>query len=139
MNSFLNYFYLSLISECRISDTTALIYYYSSIYSFHSPPHHTNILPHSHASNHSTTLTHTLTHSHSHFHSHTHTLSHSLSLSLSASHTLLHTGIIASFNKRYITLAPVAGCIGLAFSLKDPNGLLKGVGSEGISIALLVS
>ena len=49
------------------------------------------------------------------------------------------TGIIASFNKRYITLAPVAGVIGLAFSLKDPNGLLKGVGSEGISIALLVS
>lgn len=53
---------------------------------------------------------------------------------------LLHNiGIIASFNKRYITLAPVAGVIGLAFSLKDPNGLLKGVGSEGISIALLVS
>jgi hypothetical protein len=36
-------------------------------------------------------------------------------------------GIIASFNKRYITLAPVAGVIGLAFQLKDPNGLLKGV------------
>ena len=49
-----------------------------------------------------------------------------------------HSGIIASFNKRYITLAPVAGVIGLAFSLKDPNGLLKGVGAEGISIALLV-
>ena len=48
------------------------------------------------------------------------------------------SGIIASFNKRYITLAPVAGCIGLAFSLKDPQGLLKGIGSEGISIALLV-
>ena len=47
-------------------------------------------------------------------------------------------GIIASFNKRYITLAPVAGCIGLAFSLKDPQGLLKGIGAEGISIALLV-
>ena len=88
---------------------------------------------------------------HSHFHFHTHSLTHSLTLSLTLSltqtlthtlthsHTLLHTGIIASFNKRYITLAPVAGCIGLAFSLKDPNGLLKGVGSEGISIALLVS
>jgi acyl-CoA dehydrogenase len=46
-------------------------------------------------------------------------------------------GIIASFNKRYITLAPVAGVVGLAFMLKDPKGLLKGVGSEGISIALL--
>lgn len=28
---------------------------------------------------------------------------------------------------RYITLAPVAGVVGLAFNLKDPNGLLKGV------------
>ena len=82
VNTFLNYFYLSLISECGISYTTALIYHYSSIYSFHSPPHHTNILPHSHASNHTTTLTHTLTHSH--FHSHT------LTLSLPLPHTLLH-------------------------------------------------
>ncbi|KAJ1437270.1 hypothetical protein B484DRAFT_392834 [Ochromonadaceae sp. CCMP2298] len=46
-------------------------------------------------------------------------------------------GIMASFNKRYITLAPVAGCVGLAFALKDPNGLLKGLGNEGITIALL--
>ena len=46
-------------------------------------------------------------------------------------------GIVASFNKRYITLAPVAGCVGLAFNLKDPNNLLKGTGSEGITIALL--
>jgi alkylation response protein AidB-like acyl-CoA dehydrogenase len=46
-------------------------------------------------------------------------------------------GIIASFNKRYITLAPIAGCVGLAFSLKDPKGLLKGTGNEGITIALL--
>lgn len=53
-------------------------------------------------------------------------------------HSLNDLGIIASFNKRYITLAPVAGVIGLAFQLKDPNGLLKGVGAEGISIALLV-
>lgn len=44
---------------------------------------------------------------------------------------------MASFNKRYITLAPVAGVVGLAFSLKDPKGLLKGVGHEGITIALL--
>lgn len=34
-------------------------------------------------------------------------------------------GIVASFNKRYITLAPVAGVVGLAFSLKDPKKLLK--------------
>lgn len=46
-------------------------------------------------------------------------------------------GVIASFNKRYITLAPVAGVVGLAFNLKDPKGLLKGKGSEGITIALL--
>jgi len=46
-------------------------------------------------------------------------------------------GIIASFNKRYITLAPVAGVVGLAFQLKDPKNLLKGQGSEGITIALL--
>jgi len=46
-------------------------------------------------------------------------------------------GVVASFNKRYITLAPVAGVVGLAFNLKDPKGLLKGTGSEGITIALL--
>ena len=46
-------------------------------------------------------------------------------------------GIVASFNKRYITLAPVAGVVGLAFMLKDPKGLLKGSGNEGITIALL--
>lgn len=49
-------------------------------------------------------------------------------------------GIIASFNKRYITLAPVAGVVGLAFNLRDPKGLLAKNGqggSEGITIALL--
>lgn len=46
-------------------------------------------------------------------------------------------GIVASFNKRYITLAPVAGCVGIAFNLKDPRGLLKGTGNEGITLALL--
>lgn len=46
-------------------------------------------------------------------------------------------GIVASFNKRYITLAPIAGVVGVAFSLKDPKGLLKGTGNEGITIALL--
>ena len=46
-------------------------------------------------------------------------------------------GIVASFNKRYITLAPIAGVVGLAFQLRDPNNLLKGKGNEGITIALL--
>lgn len=47
-------------------------------------------------------------------------------------------GIRTSFKKRYITLAPVAGVVGLAFTVKDPNKLLQqGVGSEGITIALL--
>lgn len=46
-------------------------------------------------------------------------------------------GIRATFNKRYITLAPVATCVGLAIDVKDPSGLLKGVGSPGITVALL--
>ncbi|KAG8463718.1 hypothetical protein KFE25_003991 [Diacronema lutheri] len=46
-------------------------------------------------------------------------------------------GVSVTFNKRYITLAPVAHVVGLAFNLQDPNGLLKGKGSEGITIALL--
>jgi alkylation response protein AidB-like acyl-CoA dehydrogenase len=46
-------------------------------------------------------------------------------------------GIRATFKKRYITLAPIAGVVGLAFNVKDPNGLLKGTGTEGITIALL--
>jgi len=46
-------------------------------------------------------------------------------------------GVRATFQKRYITLAPVAGCVGLAVNLKDPKGLLKGKGKEGISIFLL--
>jgi len=45
--------------------------------------------------------------------------------------------ILASFKKRYITLAPVAGIVGLAFQLQDPQGLLAGTGTEGITIALL--
>jgi len=45
--------------------------------------------------------------------------------------------IVASFKKRYITLAPVAGIVGLAFNLQDPEGLLQGTGKEGITIALL--
>lgn len=40
-------------------------------------------------------------------------------------------------NKRYITLAPIATLVGLAFNLKDPDSLLGGVGREGITCALL--
>ena len=46
-------------------------------------------------------------------------------------------GIRASFEKRYITLAPVAGVVGLGLNLSDPDGLLNGVGSEGFTVALL--
>ena len=41
-----------------------------------------------------------------------------------------------TINKRYITLAPVANLVGLAFRLKDPNNLLK-EGKEGVTVALL--
>lgn len=46
-------------------------------------------------------------------------------------------GVLASFKKRYITLAPVAGVVGLGLNLSDPNGLLKGVGTDGFTVALL--
>ncbi len=39
-------------------------------------------------------------------------------------------------NKRYITLAPIADLIGIAFNLKDPNNLLK-TGKSGITLALI--
>lgn len=39
-------------------------------------------------------------------------------------------------NKRYITLAPIADLIGIAFNLKDPDNLLK-EGKQGISLALI--
>jgi acyl-CoA dehydrogenase len=45
-------------------------------------------------------------------------------------------GMRVSFNKRYITLAPVATVVGLAFKLKDPQKLLT-KGKEGITVALL--
>lgn len=45
-------------------------------------------------------------------------------------------GIRVTFSKRYITLAPVASLIGLAFKVVDPNKLLKD-GKEGITVALL--
>lgn len=46
-------------------------------------------------------------------------------------------GVVASFKKRYITLAPVAGVVGLGLNLSDPKGLLKGQGEEGFTVALL--
>lgn len=46
-------------------------------------------------------------------------------------------GVRATFDKRYITLAPVAGVVGLGFELRDPEGLLGGEGGEGFTVALL--
>lgn len=46
-------------------------------------------------------------------------------------------GMRLTFNKRYITLAPVATVIGLAFKLYDPDGLLGDDKEVGITCALL--
>lgn len=46
-------------------------------------------------------------------------------------------GIKLNFNKRYITLAPVATVIGLAFKMLDPEGLLGDKKELGITCALL--
>ena len=48
-------------------------------------------------------------------------------------------GIKLNFSKRYITLAPVATVVGLAFKLKDPDGLLgdKTKVDYGITCALI--
>lgn len=46
-------------------------------------------------------------------------------------------GLNLTLNKRWITLSPVATLIGLAVNLKDPNGLLKGEGEEGITCLLM--
>lgn len=46
-------------------------------------------------------------------------------------------GVNATFKKRYITLAPVAGVVGIGFDLKDPHNLLEGDGEEGFTVALL--
>lgn len=46
-------------------------------------------------------------------------------------------GIKLNFNKRYITLAPIATVIGLAFKLYDPNHLLGSKTDIGITCALL--
>lgn len=46
-------------------------------------------------------------------------------------------GVKLSFDKRYITLAPVATVIGLAFRLYDPDGLLGDTSDRGITLALM--
>ena len=46
-------------------------------------------------------------------------------------------GIKLNFSKRWITLAPVATVIGLAFKLYDPDGLVGDIKEYGISCALI--
>jgi len=46
-------------------------------------------------------------------------------------------GIRLNWDKRYITLAPVATLLGLAFKLSDPEGLLGGEEELGITLALV--
>lgn len=46
-------------------------------------------------------------------------------------------GMKLTWNKRYITLAPVATVLGLAFKLKDPNKLLGDKEDLGITCALI--
>ena len=46
-------------------------------------------------------------------------------------------GVRLNFEKRYITLAPVATIIGLAFRLYDPEGLLGDEKDRGITLALI--
>ena len=48
-------------------------------------------------------------------------------------------GIRLNFDKRYITLAPVATIVGLAFRLYDPDGLIGDKQDLGISVALVPS
>ncbi|MDE0565821.1 acyl-CoA dehydrogenase [Shewanella algae] len=46
-------------------------------------------------------------------------------------------GLKLSWNKRYITLAPVATVLGLAFQMRDPDGLLGDKVNLGITCALI--
>jgi len=48
-------------------------------------------------------------------------------------------GMRLDFDKRYITLAPVATIVGLAFRLYDPDGLVGDKEDLGISVALVPS
>ena len=46
-------------------------------------------------------------------------------------------GMKLTWDKRYITLAPIATVLGLAFKLKDPDGLLSETKELGITCALI--
>ena len=46
-------------------------------------------------------------------------------------------GISLTFSKRYITLAPIATVLGLAFKLRDPDHLLSDEEDRGITVALV--
>ena len=46
-------------------------------------------------------------------------------------------GLSLTWNKRYITLAPVATVLGLAFKMQDPEHLLSTVVDRGITVALI--
>ncbi|MEZ5779782.1 MAG: acyl-CoA dehydrogenase [Paracoccaceae bacterium] len=46
-------------------------------------------------------------------------------------------GLRLNWSKRYITLGPVATVLGLAFKLRDPDGLLGGEVERGITVALV--
>ncbi|WP_394201802.1 acyl-CoA dehydrogenase [Shewanella waksmanii] len=46
-------------------------------------------------------------------------------------------GLSLTWDKRYITLAPVATVLGLAFQMRDPEGLLGGESDLGITCALI--
>lgn len=46
-------------------------------------------------------------------------------------------GIRLNFEKRWITLAPIATVVGLAFRMFDPDGLLGDTGDYGITCALI--
>ncbi len=46
-------------------------------------------------------------------------------------------GLRINWDKRYITLAPIATLLGLAFKVEDPDGLLGGERSLGITCALI--
>ncbi|QDP01495.1 acyl-CoA dehydrogenase FadE [Thalassotalea sp. PS06] len=46
-------------------------------------------------------------------------------------------GMRLTWNKRYITLAPVATILGLAFKLRDPDGLIGDTEDLGITCALI--
>ncbi|WP_423823238.1 acyl-CoA dehydrogenase [Salinisphaera sp. SPP-AMP-43] len=46
-------------------------------------------------------------------------------------------GMKLTWNKRYITLAPIATVLGLAFKMYDPDGLLGGEAELGVTCALI--